>query len=294
MAARRRRAKLDGLPTIVVLAAIAVLLRGCAVRSTPIPAPVPPVEPHGPSTTDSLAGNRQVALGIPTDDDPSDDVLLDEGVYVVSYNPRRNEPNWAAWQLDASYLGRVRRHDAFRPDPRLPPSVYHVTSRDYLNSGFDRGHLCPSADRTSDPASNSLTFLMTNIEPQLHELNAGPWEKLEQYERELAERPGVELYVVAGGIFDAEPPSIGHHVAVPRANFKIIAVLRAGQMAKDVTGDTQVVAVVLPNEPGVGRRAWTDGETSVDAIERATGYDFFRNVDPRVQAVLESRVGDAR
>jgi hypothetical protein len=90
---------------------------------------------------------------------------------------------------------------------------------------------------------NSTTFLMTNMVPQLHELNAGPWEKLEQHERELAEAPDAELYVVAGGIFDANPPTIGHGVAVPKANFKIITVLKTGQVATDVTDSTEVVAV---------------------------------------------------
>ena len=76
------------------------------------------------------------------------------------------------------------------PDPALPAALYHPTPHDFAHSGYDRGHLCPSADRDADPGSNSLTFLMTNMQPQLHELNAGPWEDLEKHERELASRPG--------------------------------------------------------------------------------------------------------
>jgi endonuclease G len=82
---------------------------------------------------------------------PSDDVLLDEHEYVVSYNPKKLDPNWSAWRLDRSYLGHVHRRDNFRADDSLPVNVYRVTPHDYLHSGYDRGHLCPSADREATP-----------------------------------------------------------------------------------------------------------------------------------------------
>jgi DNA/RNA endonuclease G (NUC1) len=149
-----------------------------------------------------FASNVHLALGIPRDADPSDDYLLDERSYVVSYSAHKREPNWVAWRLDSSYLGHVKRRNDFRPDSLLPAELYHVNESDYLHSGYDRGHMCPSADRSDSTADNSLTFLFTNMEPQLHELNAGPWEKFEQYERQRAER-GEILYIVAGGVFSA-------------------------------------------------------------------------------------------
>lgn len=231
-----------------------------------------------------------MALGVPTDSDASDDYPIDHGVYVLSYNPKRNVPNWVAWALDRTYLGHVRRKNDFRPDPSLPVSIYHVTPDDYHQSGYDRGHLCPSADRQAAPDDNSLTFLMTNVQPQLHELNEGPWEKLEEYERELARRRDAELFIVAGGIFDADGKRIGHDVAVPRANYKIIVPLRQGQGPSDVKAETRVIAVVMPNEPGVGSRAWSDYLTSVDAIEKATGYDFLSKVPRAVENVIEAKV----
>ncbi len=162
--------------------------------------------------------------------------------------------------------------------------------QDYHDSGYDRGHLCPSADRQDSPSDNSLTFLMTNIQPQLHELNEGPWEKLEEYERELARRHDAELFIVAGGIFDAQQQSIGHGIAVPKANDKIIVALRQGQQASDVKSDSKVIAVVMPNVAGVGSHPWTDDLTSVDAIEQASGYDFLSNLPNATQAAIEARV----
>ena len=234
-----------------------------------------------------------VALGIPTDSDPSDDYLLDHDIYVVSYNSGKNVANWVAWALDRSFLGHVRRKNNFRPDPSLPSTFYHVTPQDYHDSGYDRGHLCPSADRDDSPTNNSLTFLMTNMQPQLHELNAGPWEKLEEHERDLAHRRDAELFIIAGGIFDTDYRSIGHGVAVPKATFKIIVALRQGQSASDVKSETKTIAVVMPNEVGVGLHPWTDYLTSIDTIEAATGYDFLSNVNKGDQDVIEARVASS-
>jgi len=237
-----------------------------------------------------VASSVHVALGIPTDQDPSDDYLMDEGAFVVSYNPNRRAPNWVAWKLDAGDLGRAPRSDDFRPDSRLPPSFYRVTPHDYAHSGYDRGHMCPSADRTATRASNALTFVMSNMLPQVHELNTGPWEKLEREERSCAERSHA-LYIVAGGVFASSSPTIGHGVAVPRATFKIIVELDAGQTVSEVTRATHVVAVIMPNEVGVAAHDWGDYLTSVDRVEAETGYDFLSDISDPVELELESRVG---
>jgi endonuclease G, mitochondrial len=238
----------------------------------------------------ALAASPHVALGIPTDADPTDEILLDRREYVLSYDAVRNGPNWASWQLDDSHLGPTHRRNDFRPDRLLPIGVYQVTPQDYADSGYDRGHLCPSADRARDATQNSLTFLMTNVQPQLHELNAGPWARLEKYERELAARTDAELYIVAGGIFEPNPPTIGRGVAVPRANYKVIVLLKKGQTAAEIATDTEVIAVVLPNLPGVSRHAWTEYLVSVDEIERQTGYDLLGNVPLPVQVEIEAAI----
>jgi endonuclease G len=229
-----------------------------------------------------------VALGVPTDADPSDDLLLDERAFVLSYSPLKRGPNWVAWRLDHSNLGRVHRSNDFRPDLSLPARFYRVNESDYRHSGYDRGHLCPSADRGSSAADNSLTFLFTNLLPQLHELNAGPWERLEVFARQRAER-GQVVYIVAGGIFSSPFPTIGQGVAVPNANFKVLVILNEGQGASDVSERTEVFAVLMPNQHGVGRHDWAEYVTSVDAVEAASGYDFLRAIPEGIGRVLEAR-----
>jgi endonuclease G len=269
---------------VVRLSGIAVLLAGCASDAQGRRAPEPP----GRGAT-AGAENVQVALGVPSDADPSDDTVVDEGDFVVSYNPRRHAPNWVAWKLEASDLGHAHRKNAFHADERLPSGVYRATPHDFAHSGYDRGHLCPFGDRNATPESGAQTFSMTNMAPQLHELNAGPWKALEAYERDRASDPGFTLYLVAGGVYDENPPVIGHGIAVPRATFKIVVLLHSGQRAREVTELTPTLAVEMPNEHGVGGRDWTDFVTSIDRVEEDTGYDFLSDVPADVQTVIEAR-----
>lgn len=299
------RSLLSTFVCVVLLLLIArALLLECGSGALPLPLPQPPPaasahlgpspgEPRAPHhelppASADFASNVHLALGIPTDADPSDDHLLDERAYVVSYSPVKRVPNWVAWRLDRGNLGHVKRSNDFRPDPSLPAELFHVSESDYARSGYDRGHMCPSADREDTAEDNSTTFLFTNMQPQLHELNAGPWERLEAYERQRALQGDV-LYIVAGGVFSAPFPTIGHGVAVPAANFKIIVALHAGQRPEDINGATDVIAVLMPNERGVGEHLWTDFLTSVDALEQASGYDFLNAIPEPVQRVIEAR-----
>lgn len=267
----------------------------------PTPAPTPSVRAHEPAGTgagpkaaspgsESLAASLHVKLGIPTDADPSDDHLMDKRVYAMSYNARYRTANWVAWNLRHGDLGRVKRRNKFEADHELPFGMPRVQASDYSKSGYDRGHLCPSGDRTATPEDNAATFLMTNMQPQLHELNDGPWRELEEHERELTDKGRKELFIVAGGLFGPNPPTIGQaQIAVPDASFKLIAVLDPGQGPGDVTITTPVLAAIMPNRAGVSQKTWRSYVVSIDEVERATGYDYLSKVAPSIQQVIEAR-----
>jgi endonuclease G len=114
-----------------------------------------------------------------------DNYLMVKPQYVLSYNSKTNTANWVSWQLNRSWIGTADRQDNFRPDGTLPAAWYKVRPNDYTGSGYDRGHIAPSADRTRNEADNSATFLMSNMMPQVPELNRGVWGDLEEYCREL-------------------------------------------------------------------------------------------------------------
>jgi endonuclease G len=239
--------------------------------------------------------NVNLALGNPSDANGNvmtnaNNYLVVKPQYVLSYNNSKHIPNWVSWQLNKSWLGNVPRRNDFRPDPSLPKGWYAVASADYNGSGYDRGHMTPSADRSRDPETNSTTFFMTNIIPQAPDNNQGVWQKLESYCRELA-NVGKDLYIISGGY--GEKRSIGSKVkiSVPERTWKVIVVLdKAGSSAANVTANTRVIAVDIPNEQGVREADWRTFRVSVDQLEAKTGYNFLTNVTESVQQAIESRV----
>jgi endonuclease G len=246
------------------------------------------------AATPALGGAPSVhlALGTPVDADPSDDELMLKPEYALSYNRARNAANWVSWELNASYLGGVRRHRGrFLQDGALPAGWYRVRHEDYSASAYDRGHLVPSEDRSRTAEENLATFRLTNVLPQRHELNVGPWLRLEEYCHTLAVKDGRELFIMAGGLFPAHTETIGHGVSVPGAFFKIVVVLRSGEGAGDVGEATRVIAVIMPNT-AAPRASWASYRTTVEQIERRTGYHFLTRVPESIQRVIERRVDD--
>jgi endonuclease G len=239
--------------------------------------------------------SKHTALGIPAPTSTSDlnAFLSVKSGYVISYNSSRKVPNWVSWELNTSYLGSTPRQDTFRIDDTFPANVPQATLADYSGSGYDRGHMCPSADRTLTVTANSQTFYLTNMVPQAANNNQGPWADLENECRSLVQS-GKELYIISGGTFSGTSNKVGSGgVVVPDKTFKVIVVLDAvGQGPGSVTANTRVIGVMMPNENSqISISAdWHSFRVSVDSIEAATGDNFLSDVDPAVQSVVESRV----
>ena len=224
--------------------------------------------------------------------------LLNKSQYAVSYHRDKGRPNWVSWHLASSWLGSTPRQDDFRADSTLPAGWYQVQATDYSGSGFDRGHHCPSADRTATVSDNSSTFLMTNMMPQSPDNNQGPWANLETYCRTLV-GSGNELYVIMGGSGSGGTGSnggttftvAGGKVAVPSQVWKVIIVLPSGtnDVAR-VTTSTRTIAVLMPNTQGIRNADWKTYRVSVDQIETLTGYDFFSAVPATIQNIIESQI----
>jgi endonuclease G len=229
---------------------------------------------------------------------PANYLMVKEG-YALSYHRDRGIPNWTSWHLDSTWLGSAPRQNDFRNDPSLPSGWYQVQGTDYSGSGFDRGHMVPSADRTSTIPLNSETFLMTNIIPQAPVNNQQTWNNMEQDLRALA-TAGNELYIVSGGAgtggVGSNGPAntiAGGKVTVPNSTWKVVIVLPAGTNdVSRVTASTRTIAVIVPNRNDVSSD-WRSYRVSVDAVEALTGFDFFSNVEDSVESAIESGVDSA-
>jgi endonuclease G len=224
--------------------------------------------------------------------------LMEKPQYALSYHRDRGTPNWVSWHLSRAWLGSTSRQDNFLPDNALPAGWFRATSASYTGSGFDRGHNCPSADRTSSEADNTATFLMTNIIPQAPNNNQRTWADLENYCRTLV-NGGNELYIVCGSYGRGGPGTEGPantiaegKITVPNRIWKVIVVLPAGGSdVSRVTVDTRVIAVNTPNTSNLNSE-WATYRTSVDAIEKSTGYDLLSALPTSVQNAVEARVDD--
>lgn len=231
-----------------------------------------------------FSNNEHLTFGNPSNSGPDtpNNLLIEREPYALSYSQSRNVLNWASWRVDNRWLGQTERQDDFRPDSGLPVGFYQVTPGEYSRSGYDRGHMVPSGDRTLTPQVNSLTFVMSNIFPQASENNRGPWRELEEYGRDLVEQ-GKALYVI-GGVY-GNKGSVGK-VTVPGRVWKVMVVLESPDEA--ITRRTEVIAVDMPNSDRISAN-WQTYRTTVDRIEIATGYDLLSKVPENIQATLESR-----
>ena len=245
--------------------------------------------PSKPQTSTPTSPNPHLLMGNPSgaSKDPNN-YLLEKPQYALSYNNSKGIANWVSWQSNRSWIGSLARQNDFRPDTSLPAGFYQVTPKDYTGTGYDRGHVVPSGDRTRSSQDNSTTFLMTNMLPQVPELNREVWRELEEYSRELVSQ-GKELYIIAGPSGKKGTIANGK-VTVPAANWKVVLVLdRAGSGLNGVTSQTQTIAVWMPNDASVNNTDWKRYIVSVDDVEAKTGYDFFSNLPTTIQKVIESK-----
>ncbi len=209
------------------------------------------------------------------------EVVIDHYGYTVSHNPDMNIPHWVGWMVNADRLiERESRSDKFLPDPKLPEDKA-VTTNDYKGSGYDRGHMCPAADNKYHWRAMDESFYMTNMAPQLHNLNAGDWKELEDKCRDWASEG--QIYIVCGPVLEDEPVmgyiEAEHRVRIPEGFFKVILA--------DVGGSPRAVGFYYKHE--AGSRAMSYYARSVDEIEQLTGLDFFHALPDSVETEVESQ-----
>lgn len=225
----------------------------------------------------------------------SENYLIEKPQYALSYSQSRGTANWVSWYLSKDWVGSIDRQDDFRADNTLPNGWYQVTPRSYSGSGFDRGHNCPSADRTKSIEDNSATFLMTNMIPQAPTHNRETWGNMEQYLRSLVD-DGYDLCIIMGSYGKGGEGANGlaqtidaGRVTVPANIWKVVVVMPAGGSGMSrVNRATRVIAVNTPNQNNTSSN-WGTYRVTVDDIEKATGYDLLNKIPADLQAVLEAR-----
>lgn len=158
--------------------------------------------------------------------------------------------------------------------------------------GYDRGHICPSGDRTASKEMNTQTFVMTNMQPQYGEFNGydksgnnGLWLRMENQLRKWADKLSATdtIFVCKGGTIDSETniiTRIGSKLIVPK--YFYMAILRKSSFG--------YAGMAFWSEQ---TNAWRMNETlrshaiSIKELEARTGIDFFCNLPDDVEAQVE-------
>lgn len=198
--------------------------------------------------------------------------------YTFSYKESFEQAEWVAYELTKSDMPKA---DYKRPYFNQDKSVKTKSAdwRNFKNSGYNKGHLCPAADRKSSYEMYELTFLTSNASPQLYDFNAGIWNRLEQKTRYWAERYD-GIYVITGGVLEDGLKTIGtEDVAVPDYFYKII-------LTKD---RSNMIGFLVPHKES--NKPLYNFVVPVDDIEKVTGIDFFKNLPDDVENRLEANNG---
>jgi endonuclease G len=152
----------------------------------------------------------------------------------------------------------IKRHNRFHPDENIPAEE-RAELRDYEGSGFDRGHLAPSADMPDERAQYE-SFSLANMVPHDPANNRGAWAKLEALVRRLANDQG-RLYVITGPIFESGTVrQIGGAVRIPDKLFKVVL----------ISDSVSAKAFIIENGEAAGV-----SEIALDVLETMTGLRLF-------------------
>lgn len=252
-----------------------------------------------PDVPSGVAYQDHLEFGTPTDATPADEHLIVRDEMALSYNAARGGSNWVSWNLDGSHIGSTARCDCYTPEPERPAGSYGVVNFDYTGSGYSRGHVTQSFNRTVTLPDNAATFYTSNILPMAGANNGGPWGSFESFTVDRA-NAGAEVWLVAGGQYAPDAPTLKDEgrVAIPSWTWKLAVFLDRDETLPDVTAfeDLDVIAIRTPNrvEPGVEGSVsgistdWRDYTLTVDELEALVGYDLLDLLPQSIEPIVES------
>jgi endonuclease G len=250
-----------------------------------------------PSAQATIDVDLQMQLGNPSgatgDTNNHDHYLIQRTVEAIDFSDHLGEPVWASWDLTASDVGSATRSTSYYTDTNLPPNFYRVTDSDYNGVGnidFNRGHLCPSEDRTDTSADNKLVFFLTNIMPQSGPNNQGVWGNLETYCRSMLTTN--ELLIICGpSEFGTNKiPSGKAYIGSNVWKIVVCVPLGSGMELSRIGATNRVIAVSIPNVTNGLSSAWQTYVTSPLQIEHDTGFHFFTALPPDVAQALRLKI----
>lgn len=196
---------------------------------------------------------------------------LDHTYYLIGYSRQHKQASYVAYLLTADMVrnneNAKRGSTKFKKDPLL--RSHYSISQDYTNSGYVRGHLCPSKDMCYSYQSMKETFYMSNVSPQKEKFNNGLWKKLENQVREWALQND-SIVVLTGPVLTTKQGEIGENkVSVCRTFYKLII---------DVSYPSYKMIAFLMDNVNLKGSVYKYSCTVKD-VEQISGLNFFPSFD---------------
>lgn len=244
--------------------------------------------------------------------------------YSVCYDRAKHVSHWVAYPIYRDYTssrtyqtgpGTQGRTDAWAYDDwateytsskpyyrQTGTKIFEpaIPERDQANvvnyfSGYQRGHMLPSASRYSTWETNAQTFFATNMMPQNGSFNSGSWATLEGKVRSWGGLQKYDtLYVVTGAAFKSTKTidNANGPIAVPSHCWKVLLRQRGNQnrqISQFKADELKAIGFVFTNDDAGAATSIESAVRSVKEIEELTGFKFFRNLDPAVADAVKSQ-----
>jgi len=227
--------------------------------------------------------------------------------YIVEWDDGLRAQRWTCYRLDPKNSIKIGNRkewwhgrDPFAED-ELIPAAYRTTLADYsqMTPHYDRGHICPSADRLNSKEANQQTYLLGNIQPQLNGFNAGVWlymeNKIHGYSNKKTKTEIIgwnrdafrdTLYICKGGTIDNNNYTRSNTgLVIPKYFFAAILRIKNGKY------NALGLWFEHKNDHSTSLKAYA---CSIDELERRTGIDFFCNLpDDRERVIEAAKPSDA-
>lgn len=251
---------------------------------------------------------------------PSDDILVthqDETLgynsnWALKYDYRSKNPKWTYEHLyrDDAVDNSDRKKSSFFAETKIISETFRIRSKDYNDSGFDRGHLIPAGDFKMNQKSLNSTFTMANISPQNSSLNKGLWSQLESWLRSILLKNFDELIIISGPVFaptfvDGKwlyiHNTIGTYpklITIPTHFFKVVLAKKYVEVHKNIHQEClYLAAFLIPNA-----KIETRNDASLEPylikilhLESVVGFSFFEDlISENDKLKLDSHISDDR
>jgi endonuclease G len=189
------------------------------------------------------------------------EVVLKHTNYTSTFSISKKYPVMVEWWVTKAMVScptPLKRKDNFKPDPLL--TQHTDIAKDYVGSGYDRGHMMPAADNLCQTQQiQDESFYFSNMAAQTHRLNAGDWKSLETFTREESKLKD-SIHVWTGNV--GEIKKIGS-VSVPKYCWKVIHIKK----------ENKWIAYLFENNTS-NPDGFKNNEVTLKEITSLTGFTF--------------------